>query len=505
MFKTIRKFALCTLCLAAMSFVHAALAATVTVNSSSDVFAADGACTLREALQATNTNLAVNGDCVAGQSVPAIDLIAFAIPGSGPHVITPTGYIGSIAESLVIDGMTQPGAVPNTATPDQGGLNGTLAIEISGANCNGCNFPIGFALTSGEAAFRGLAISHFPYPVNLASASPATFRIEGCHIGASIDGLAASGAQNAIAFNSGVWYIGGTTPAKRNLIVAASSVIWSQSAASVTVQGNLIGTTRNGLVPLPLSNDAIHLRLFAGGSAQIGGSDPGARNVIGSASGFGVHLIGYGADGMAFRVENNHIGVGADGVTPMPNLAGGVRWGTNSPVVNGWPIIGNGNLIAWNTGPAVVVAGGSNAVTEVVGNSMHDNGLGIDLNENGRTPNDADDADSGSNLLMNHPEISAYNWSNGQYTVRYRVDTALANAAYPLRVDFYIAAGVDDPEGAQWLGSELIDAGDAQQWREFTVPGPQGFALAATTTDALGRSSEFTGPDRLFTDSFEVP
>ncbi|TXH22302.1 MAG: hypothetical protein E6Q99_09100 [Elusimicrobia bacterium] len=131
--------------------------------------------------------------------------------------------------------------------------------------------------------------------------------------------------------------------------------------------------------------------------------------------------------------------------------------------------------------------------------------MGIDLNENGRTPNDADDADSGSNLLMNHPEISAYNWSNGQYTVRYRVDTALANAAYPLRVDFYIAAGVDDPEGAQWLGSELIDAGDAQQWREFTVPGPQGFALAATTTDALGRSSEFTGPDRLFTDSFEVP
>ncbi|MFO1506708.1 MAG: CSLREA domain-containing protein [Lysobacterales bacterium] len=505
MSQSIPKSGLSAACIAAMALAQGAPAATVTVNSDADGSAADGSCTLREALQATNTNLAVNDDCSAGQPAPTVDVIAFAIPGSGPHVIAPTGYLGAINESLTIDGLTQPGAVANTATPAQGGLNGTIAIEISGVNCSNCNFPIGLGLTSGEATFRGLAISHFPAPINLGSASPATFRIEGCHIGTDVDGLTSAGTQNAIVFNSGIWYIGGTTPAKRNLIVAESGAIWSQSSASVTVQGNLIGTTRNGLAPLPLSGDAIHLRMLPGGAAQIGGSDPGARNVIGSAGGFGVHLLGFGADGMAFRVEGNHIGVGADGVTPMPNLAGGVRWGTNSPVVNGWPIIGGGNLIAWNSGPAVVVAGGANAVTEVVGNSLHDNGLGIDLDENGRTPNDPDDADSGANLLMNHPDLGGYTWSAGQYTVRYRVDTATANAAYPLRVDFYLAAGVDDAEGVQWLGSDMIDAGDAQQWRDFTVPGPQGHALAATTTDAMGRTSEFTGPDRIFADSFEAP
>ncbi|HNV08453.1 MAG TPA: CSLREA domain-containing protein [Dokdonella sp.] len=505
MYKMTQKFAAAAIAIAAVALAQYAAAATITVNSIADVSAADGACTLREALQAANTNLAVNGDCVAGQAAPTVDLIAFAIPGSGPHVITPTGYMGAINETLTIDGMTQPGAVANSATPAQGGLNGTIVIEISGVNCAGCNFPIGLGLTSGEATFRGLAISHFPAPINLASASPATIRIEGCHIGTDVNGLTATGAQNAIGFNSGVWSIGGTTPAKRNLIVAASSAIWTQSAASITVQGNLIGTTRDGLAPLPMSGDAIHLRLLPGGSAQIGGSDTSARNVIGSAGGYGLHLIGFGADGSAFRVEGNHIGVGADGVAPVPNLTGGVRWGTNSPVVNGWPIIGNGNLIAWNAGPAVVVAGGTNAVTEVVGNSMHDNGLGIDLDENGRTPNDPADADSGSNLRMNHPEFDRYDWSNGQYALRYRVDTALANAAYPLRVDFYLAADVDDAEGMQWLGSDTIDAGDAQQWRDFSLPGPQGHALVATTTDALGRSSEFSGPDRLFADSFELP
>ena len=100
-------------------------------------------------------------------------------------------------------------------------------------------------------------------------------------------------------------------------------------------------------------------------------------------------------------------------------------------------------------------------------------GRASDRHEPGNPIND--DADSGSNLRMNHAEFDRYDWSNGQYALRYRVDT---------QPGFY----------ARML-----------QWRDFSLPGPQGHALVATTTDALGRSSEFSGPDRLFADSFELP
>lgn len=490
--------AACAAAIAVMPYAHGA---TITVDSTADNAVDDGACTLREAMSSAQFNSSSNGDCVAGQAAPVVDLIAFAIPGNGPHVIEATqSVIGNFTESLTIDGSTQPGSVPNSATPQQGGLNGTVAIGISGAGCPGC-IPFAFGLSSGEATLRGLAISHFGTVLSQSGAVPVTYRIEGCHIGTDTDGLASTGTQQAFVVAGGTWLIGGTTPAQRNLIVAESGAMFTQSAANVTVQGNLIGTTRNGLAPLPMSGDAIHLRLFAGGSAQIGGADSNSRNVIASASGYGVHLIGFGADGTAMRVVGNHIGVGADGVTPLPNVTAGIRFGANDPPVNGWPLV-EGNVIAWNAGPGVIVAG-ANAVTEIVGNSMHDNGFGIDLDENGPTRNDVDDSDTGANALMNFPEFG-YSWNSGQYAIRYRVDTTVANAAYPLRVDFYLAASVDDAEGVQWLGSDTIDAGDAQQWRAINVPGPQGYALAATTTDALGRTSEFTTPDRIFADSFEV-
>src|SRR5690606_2516669 len=117
-------------------------AATLVVDSIADTSAVDGACTLREALAAANNTPVA--DCGTGQPAPVVDVIAFNIPGTGPHVIKPTGWLGNVNESLTIDGTTQPGAVPNGATPQQGGLDGTIAIELSGDACPGCSAPFGF-------------------------------------------------------------------------------------------------------------------------------------------------------------------------------------------------------------------------------------------------------------------------------------------------------------------------------------------------------------------------
>lgn len=487
-----------------LSWSAASVAATITVNSTADSHAADGACTLREALNAANLNAMVNGDCAAGSPAPVVDVIAFAIPGTGPHVIRPTSYLGQVNESLRIDGSTQAGSVPNTATPDQGGLNGTIAIEISGENCNNCGVPIGLAVTSGELTLRGLAISHYSSVLSMAMATNATFRIEGCHVGVAADGFTTGGIDAGMGIVSGTWFIGGTQAAQRNLIAAR---LFFSTAGTLTLQGNLIGTDRTGLAPLPITGEAMQLRIGPGQAALIGGSTPGARNVIASAGSHAVHLLGFGADGAGLRVEGNYIGVGVDGVTPLPNGGAGVRFGNSVPENSGWPRVGGhdgaGNLIAWNLGPGVAVAGTHATVTEIVGNSMHDNAIGIDNAENGPDSNDPGDPDIGPNGRMNHPQFGHVAWAAGQYTIAYRVDSAPANAAYPLRVDFYEAAGIDDNQGLLWLGSALIDLPDAQTWRSASITGPAGISLVATSTDALGRTSEFSPPDRLFTDDFE--
>jgi hypothetical protein len=134
---------------------------------------------------------------------------------------------------------------------------------------------------------------------------------------------------------------------------------------------------------------------------------------------------------------------------------------------------------------------------------MHDNAIGIDIDGNGRTPNDADDADAGPNLRMNHPQLRHVAYAAGQYAITYQADVAVANAAYPLRVDFYLAAAPGDAEGTQWIGSETIDAPEAQAWRELTLAGPGPAALVATVTDAEGRTSEFSAEDRIFANAFE--
>ncbi|HEX7770565.1 MAG TPA: CSLREA domain-containing protein [Dokdonella sp.] len=471
-------------------------AATITVTSTADTVAVDGACTLREAITASNNNAVA--DCGTGQPAPVVDVIAFAIPGGGPHVIRPATYLGAINESLTIDGTTQAGAIPNGASPQQGGLDGSIAIELSGEDCTGCTLPFGFGLSSGEFTLRGVAIDRYPYPISQASGTQATFRFEGCHIGAAADGLA-PGTPTGIAISGGNWHFGGLLPAQRNLIVAS---LFLGAAASITMQGNLVGTDRSGLEPQPIAGEAMQLRVGAGQSALIGGSEPAARNVIASASSIGVHLLGFGADGAGLRVEGNHIGVGIDGLTPLPNGAAGVRYGNSVPFGSGWPRV-SGNTIAWNAGPGVEVAGTDATVAEVVGNSMHDNAIGIDIDGNGPTPNDPGDADAGPNLRMNHPELRQVAYSGGEYAITWRVDTEVAHAAYPLRIDVYVAANPDDAEGSTWIGSDTIDAPDAQAWRTLELAGPGPAALVATVTDAEGRTSEFSAADRIFADGLE--
>lgn len=77
-------------------------AASLTVDSLADIIAADGECTLREAIQNANNNAATNVDCTAGSGA---DTITFSVSGT----ITLGSVLPSIADAagLTMDGTGQ--------------------------------------------------------------------------------------------------------------------------------------------------------------------------------------------------------------------------------------------------------------------------------------------------------------------------------------------------------------------------------------------------------------
>ena len=60
----------------------------------------------------------------------SLDTIAFNIPGTGVHTISPASALPAITNPVIIDGYTQPGASPNTLA---NGDNAVLEIVLDGA------------------------------------------------------------------------------------------------------------------------------------------------------------------------------------------------------------------------------------------------------------------------------------------------------------------------------------------------------------------------------------
>lgn len=77
--KTMRLFILSTLIFSLSLPIHINHLTSLSVNSLADSVAADGQCTLREAIQNTNNNAATNPDCPAGSGA---DMITFSISGT---------------------------------------------------------------------------------------------------------------------------------------------------------------------------------------------------------------------------------------------------------------------------------------------------------------------------------------------------------------------------------------------------------------------------------------
>lgn len=493
-------------------------AATFTVTHVGD----SGAGSLRQAI------LDANAHAVA---VPAeANTIAFAIAGTGPFTIaTPQQpRLPNLRGRLTIDGFTQAGSRPNGLTPDQGGLDARLMIELKGPG-SGYALVLESGSPVADVTLRGLAINHYSPHIG-ASNNQSRLALEGCYIGTTLDGSAAvpSGSQTCFAFG-GSLRIGGMLPAQRNLIANCGNSAIAVGNGETLIEGNLIGTDASGERALPgmVSGNAGIVVSSGGGATprlRIGGPTPASRNVISGHRNAGISLGGNtGFDAyLGFEIHGNFIGTDWSGTRAIPNgfadapqFGGGIVLSrvssNNSPAVIGGFGPGEANLIAYNHGPGILSRDARTGESfDNRGNVIHHNrGRGranLDLAPAGPTPNDPgdDDGEPDESPLQNWPEIASVGLAGDQLTIAYRVDSTTAASAYPLRIDFY--ENVQGGSG-RLLGQDSYPAASAQQSRTVTLTLPSGaraIPLIAAATDANGYSSEFSPAfDVIFEDDFD--
>lgn len=215
----------------------------------------------------------------------------------------------------------------------------------------------------------------------------------------SADGLLIAGSNNLI---------GGAVPGARNLISGNGRLgifISSSTATGNLVQGNYIGTDVTGTAKLGNTSSGIRFQFATNNT--IGGTDPAAGNLISGNGSNGVeitdnstgnlvqgNIIGGDITGAA-APGNGSNGLIIDGFSN--NTIGGTEPGAGNLIT------GNGG------GGVVVTIGGSTGNgNRVQGNSISGNaGLGIDIAGDGVTHNDAGDGDTDVNNPQNFPLLTS--------------------------------------------------------------------------------------------------
>jgi CSLREA domain-containing protein len=341
--------------------------------------------------------------------------------------------------------------------------------------------------------------------------------IQGNKIGTDASGTAVIGLFNGIRIiSSKNNVIGGADSGAHNLVSGCGkfAIQITSSGDSDTddnqVIGNYIGTDITGLNAL-MNGTGVHVDKANG--TIIGGTESGAGNLI-SANDIGIDLQDEAIDTL---ILNNRIGVKADG-GPRSNFRFGIRLSGAGNMNNqvGGIAANEGNIIAYNgwhdeASGILIVNGAKN--NPLRGNSILYNGyyattapyrLGIDLGgtgEDGVTPNDTLDPDTGSNNLQNYPILTSWSISAGGITLN---GTLNSTASTTIDIDFY-GNSVCDPsgygEGEWYMGSKQVTTNGSGN-ATFSQSLKPALYFTATATDPSGNTSEFSnclkGPEMVF-------
>ena len=349
-------------------------------------------CTLREAIKAANAS-------------PGADTIHFNIPGPPPYTINVSLQMGealpTISDVLTIDATTQQD------------VSGTPLIEINGSKVGDGN--TGLLVNAGSSTIRGLVVTRFIYQgITIRGESATNNTLEGNYVLDDVVGLyisdastntiggTASRAGNLFLGNSnsgvqigdtstdnviqgnligtnavgtavlgnlvGVYIvnstgnlIGGAVAGARNVISGNTGVgvnLYASSsdrnAANNRIQGNYIGTNAAGVAAL---DNITGVYFYNAGSNTIGGTAPGAGNLISGNSNSGIQIFGDGSNkAINNLVQGNLIGTNSLGTAALANVAG-VRVINGAGNAIGGTSAGAGNVISGNSNHGIQIDG----------------------------------------------------------------------------------------------------------------------------------------------------
>jgi uncharacterized repeat protein (TIGR01451 family) len=329
-------------------------------------------------------------------------VIDFQIPGAGAQTIALTAALPTLSVPMVIDGTTQPGYTgsPLIELNGSGAGSNVDGLDVAGGNTTIQGLAINRfsgegikVLTAGtdtiqlnyigtdptgtinrgntlDGVFVGLNANNNKILNNVISgnaangiylnanvfgaSNPAT---TGNVIQGNLIGLTASGSAGLGNKGYGVnlndaphTLIGGNSAATRNIISANTNggVDLGPGDFSI-VSGNFIGTDITGSLAVGSGPSGVQPKgvIFTGGSNDtIGGTTPGAGNVISGNSGNGIDSFVIGSSNET--IQGNLVGTDVTGTKPLGNGADGIYVTGPTTVLIGGTSPGAGNVVANN-------------------------------------------------------------------------------------------------------------------------------------------------------------
>jgi hypothetical protein len=273
------------------------------------------------------------------------------------------------------------------------------------------------------------------------------------------------------------------------------------------------GTSQPGFAGLPM----IELR------GSIPSTSPGLDIRAGGSDVRGLAINGFGngirLEGGSNTVENNHLGADLSGMAGAGNFAAGIRIESGANLING-------NVIAFNQGPGAHLVGpnamdnrlsenrtfqnggagiahqGGNGNTFTGGSFWGNVGLGIDLGNDGVTPNDPLDLDVGPNTLLNFPLVVEALNIGGLVQIQ-----GVYDGAPDISVGLELFSSSDchpsgHGEGWRSIGSTVVET-DASGQAIFTLFAPflpGDTVVTGLATNLAGLSTSEFGPCTTITD-----
>ncbi|MEM1092148.1 MAG: FG-GAP-like repeat-containing protein [Pseudomonadota bacterium] len=422
----------------------------------------------------------ISGNTSAGISIPSV--------GSADNVIQ-GNRVGTDANGTV--------AIPNTGQGIY--LENAVGTLIGGTEAGAGN------LLSGNNGF-GLQINP--------NANNTT--VQGNLIGTTADGQSAlPNTSTGIFVSQATGHtIGGTAAGARNVVSgnAVHGIQLFDDIAGSVVQGNYVGLDAAGTGGLGNGEVGVFLGDRSTGNT-IGGTEPGAANVVSDNGTWGVFAGSAGVDNV---ILGNLIGTDASGSGSFGNDVHGIFLFATASQTIGGSLPGAGNTIVGNGTNGIAIGGNGGASNDnvVQGNTIRDNvvhgvavnqgtgnlisqnslvnngGLAIELNGDGPSANDPQDADTGANNLQNFPEL------DGAQPGSTIISGTLNSAPDTMfTVEFFSSTDCQMQEAGTFLESIQVTTdgnGDADVSATLTATVPEGQGITATATDPDGNTSELS-------------